>query len=200
MRTHYSQGNEDYVLEQYFTGFVGRLLEIGAFHHTDLSNSRRLIDLGWEAVLVEPSPKCYPALAEFYEHNNKVATFQAAIGPQEGMLRFYDSAGAVATASEEHYNIWKTQQLDFEEIAVPCVTWKWFYDLFPGTYDFISIDAEGMDWSILQQIDLDETKTKVICIETTYNFKEVLGYLANYKFTNQLYLDGNNIILAKEEK
>lgn len=33
-----------------------RLLDIGAWHPTDKSNSRALIELGWQAVLIEPTP------------------------------------------------------------------------------------------------------------------------------------------------
>lgn len=195
----YSQGEEDRIISEYFNGFKGRLLEIGAYHPEQLSNSRLLIESGWKAVLVEPSPKCYSAIEDFYKDNELVETVNLALGPDNGMLHFYDSAGGVATAFEQHYNVWKTTQLDYEEIEVPCITWKDFYKEHPGVYDFISLDTEGMDWSILQQMDLDETKTKVFCVETTYFFESVLSYLNGFGFNEHLYQDGNNIILGRRK-
>jgi len=195
---YYSQGEEDKILEEYFKGTTGRLLEIGAYHPTVFSNSRRLIELGWEGILIEPSPKCFEAINDFYKDNDLVHTLNIAIGPGDGVLEFYDSAGGVATAYEVHYNAWKNKQLDYEKIDIPCSSWDTFYKKFSGIYDFISIDTEGMDWSILQQIDLDMTKTKVICIETTYFINEMYNYLMGFGFTQKLYLDGNNLILARD--
>jgi FkbM family methyltransferase len=194
----YSQGDEDVALLTYFKGFTGRLLEIGAYHPKVFSNSRALIEAGWEAVLVEPSPKCFPSLEEEYKLNPKVQLLDAAIGPKDGVLKFYDSAGGVATAVENHYLSWKDRQLDYTEIYVECLSWKSFYKRFPGVYDFISIDTEGMDGNILSQIDLDETQTKAICIEPTYNQSDIIKFLLQWGFNTKIFQSINNMILVRK--
>jgi hypothetical protein len=70
-------------------------------------------------------------------------------------------------------------------------------------FDFISIDAEGHDWIVLNQIDLILHKTKMICVEWnsveknaidfsnycgTYNFQEVHRNAENIIFANTFYL------------
>jgi FkbM family methyltransferase len=194
----YSQSEEEkYILEFFKDKKPGRLLEIGAYHPTVFSNSRALIELGWSGVLVEPSPKCFPTLADFYKDNENIYTVQVAIGLWDGKLKFYDSAGANATAYEEHYAKWKAVQLDYVETTLDCVSWNTFYNNFPGPYDFISIDCEGMDWDILQQIDLNQTNTKLVCIEYGYNKDIISAYLQHYNF-ELLFMNGENFLAGRD--
>ncbi len=193
----YSQGEEEKIILEFFGDRIGTVLDIGAYHYESFSNSRALIDKGWEAILVEPSPKCHYALKDFYKLNNKVQICPYALGPINGPMKFYDSAGAVATALQSHYDLWKDKQLDYEEIQVVCMTWKQFRGIYPGKYEFISIDTEGMDYSILSQIDLNETETELICIEYTYNASEIINYLMRQGFNKLIYKSGENILVCK---
>ena len=43
----YSQNNEEQVILDYFGNKIGNLLDIGANDGITLSNSRKLIELGW---------------------------------------------------------------------------------------------------------------------------------------------------------
>lgn len=194
----FSQREEEKYILEFFGDRIGRVLDIGAYHPEFFSNSRALIDKGWNAVLVEPSPKCHYNLRDYYKDNNKVEIVPYAIGPINGPMKFYDSAGAVATALESHYKVWKDRQLDYEEIQVACMTWQKFYSLFPGKYEFISIDAEGMDYSILSQMDLNVMETELLCIEYTYNTSEIITYLTKSGFTNLIYKTGENIMVGRK--
>ena len=193
----YSQSEEEQYILEFFGDRVGRVLEIGAFHPTVFSNSRALVEKGWEAVLVEPSPKCFKALSDFYENDEKVQTVQVAISNRDGKLKFYDSAGANATGHLGHYSRWKSIQHDYEETLIDCVTWKTFYNSFSGVYDFISIDCEGMDWEVLQQIDLDETGTDLVCIEYGWDPVEIQNYLIKSGFKALIHQNGENLIVGR---
>lgn len=193
----YSQSEEEHVILEFFGNKKGTVLEIGAYHPEVFSNSRALILKGWDAVLVEPSDDCYKNLIDFYRNEPQVTVVHAAIADYDGILKFYDSTGAVATASREHYDKWKNYQKDYKETYVQCVSWDSFYSKYYKSYDFISIDTEGMDYEILKQIDLEETKTELLCIEYTYNAKEINDYVYKYGFRKLLYQNGENVILAK---
>lgn len=52
----YSQQDEEKYILEALEGITGTFLDIGAWHPTDKSNTRRLIELGWSGVLIEPSP------------------------------------------------------------------------------------------------------------------------------------------------
>jgi len=192
-----SQRDEERYILEFFGDRVGRVLEIGAYHPITFSNSKALIDKGWEAVLVEPSAKCLPAIKEYYKDSKTVQIVPYAIGVTNSPMKFYDSAGAVATALEFHYNKWRVAQLDYEETQVPCITWERFYSIYPGKFEFISIDTEGMDYSILSQIDLDKTETELICIEYTYNQAEIIAYLSKYNFRKVVLINSENLLVSR---
>jgi FkbM family methyltransferase len=196
----YSQSDEEkYILEFFKDKNDGRIIEIGAYHPTTLSNSRALIEKGWEAVLIEPSPQCFINLEEFYKNNEKVKVVNVAIGPVNDKIVFYDSGGAVATAIEEHYNLWKNTQLDYKQIVVPCITWDTFLLFNSTSYDFISIDCEGMDYTILNQMNLQSLNCSLLCIECSYDKELIAEYLYNNKFDNIIYYNDENIIVTRRK-
>lgn len=97
---------------------MGRLLEIGAFDAFAMSNSRALIELGWSAVLFEPSPGPLRALVKEYGNNPKVEVVAAAVivgGPNVLALRGMgaDKSNARWAAGQATMRL---PEGDFEEI------------------------------------------------------------------------------------
>lgn len=195
--SYFSQGDEErYILDFFKNENVGNVLDIGAYNAEIFSNSRKLILNGWSAVLVEPSKMCFDALYNFYKDVPNVEVVNYAIGNTVGYIDFYDSAGAVATGSEMHYNKWKDIQLDFKKTRVSCIMFQDLYSMFPYKFDFISIDTEGMDYEIIQQIDFDLTGTSLVCVEYTYNPVEIFKYLKGYGFSF-IWNNGENLIMGR---
>jgi len=169
----YSQNNEEQIILNYFKDYKGHLLDIGANDGMTLSNSRRLIELGWTADLVEPSHSTFDKLDQLYEKEFNVATHNIAITDTDGEIEFYDSGthlnqgdtSLVSTASFEDYEKWKNTTT-WKKIEVTSYTFKTFLEFCSfDKFDFISIDAEGYDLAILKQIDLTDVGNKLICIE-----------------------------------
>jgi len=167
----YSQNNEDEFVLQYFAGFKGTLLEIGANNGTDLSNSKLLIENGWHAHLVEPGSTCADL---FLRHslNPNVHIYNYGIGDRDEKIKFWESGnhvphgkdkGLVSTADFEETKRWP--HVEFTECEIELVTWDTFYNESRSMFHFISIDAEGNDWNILRQIDLRAVGCRVLCIE-----------------------------------
>ena len=53
----YSQNGEQKIILEYFQDkYKGKVLDIGANDGITLSNSRALIEKGWDGVLIEPAP------------------------------------------------------------------------------------------------------------------------------------------------
>ena len=193
----YSQNKEELYILDFFKDKIGTFLDIGAYDGVTFSNTRQLVLNGWKGVCVEPSKLVFPKLVELYKDSEQVEVVNVAIAQYNGSLSFWDSAGAVATSYQEHYDKWKNDQKDFELIEVPCVTFTSFYKSFPYKYDFINIDAEGLDARILTQIDLNKTATSLICIEYTYESNKIMDYLDSFGFKNVLYTNGENIVISR---
>jgi len=194
-----SQYDEDVYITRYFNDINdGIVLDVGAYDPILFSNSQKLIEKGWRAVLIEPSPECFQNIENYYKDNPNVIVINTAIGTVDGEIEFYNSEGAVATAKQFHYERWKDTQKDFRKITVPCMTWDTFYKTYPLDYNFINIDCEGMDYEILTQIPLkDMPFVKMICVEYNYNPQKILSYLENCGYTLFHYTAENYIVIRR---
>lgn len=201
--TIYSQNLEQQVIEEYFKGYVGTFCDIGANDGITFSNTRRLYELGWRGVLVEPSPSAFKKLKQNYVGVNKVYLYPFAIGTHNGRMRFWDSGthlnnGDVAllsTSNPEELN--RFPGTEFQEMEVKCFRWKTALNRWViKDFDFISIDAEGLDIELIQQIDL--CLIKCVCIEWNSNMKLKKSY--DDYFGNEfriIYTSGENLIYAR---
>lgn len=166
---NYSQNNEDTIICNYFKGRTGVLLDIGANDGYTFSNSLALIDAGWAAVLVEPSPTAFKKLEELHGANPNVKLHNVAISTTKGTATYYDMGNHVdetdtsllSTLVPGELDRWK--DVEFKETKVQTVP----YSEIENVYDFITLDAEGEDWNILKQINLEHTQ--MICLEWNSN-------------------------------
>lgn len=171
----YSQNNEEEVISRHFAGSTGNLLDIGANNGKTLSNSLACIERGWSATLVEPSIKCYKDLMKLHKGNGNVETFNVAISTECGYLNFYESGqhapqyygenhGLLSSLIKHETTKWKDEE--FTETKVEAYDFKMLvkYSKFKK-WDLITIDAEGVDFDILTQIDLNEAGCKMLIVE-----------------------------------
>ena len=197
---HYSQNKEDIVIQNYFNGYVGRLLSIGENDGITLSNSRALIEQGWEADLVEPSPSAYAMLEMLYKGNDKVKTHKLAIADKNGSMDLLDmgshlgrgDTSLLSTLIPSETARWHSTE--FKPVKVKTMTYAKFTKGRPS-YDFISIDAEGMDLTILQQVDF--TNVKCVCVEWNNNQDtyRAMRAVVPERF-KEIYVSLENIIYA----
>ncbi len=199
----YSQNSEQKHIVSYFGKFKGKLLSIGENDGKTFSNALNLIELGWEAYLIEPSPKAYKALTELHERNVNITCVNVAIGEENKVMTFYESKHHLKDKSDfallssldySETERWRKSGVEFTEIEVPVVT----YDKIKDNYDFISIDAEGYDLIILKQIDL--THTKLLCIEwnSIESVKaEIIKYCLSFGLNTIIYISGENLLIGR---
>ena len=202
----YSQGNEEKIITEFFGEFTGTLLDVGANDGKTFSNSLRLIEMGWSAVLIEPSPKAFAKLRELHKHHTHVHCVNIAIGDMNGNTVLHESGAhvpngtdvaLVSTVHVAEKERWKRVQ--FEECEVDVLKMSTFQKIVQvQKYDFITIDCEGNDLIVLQQLDL--TFTKMLCIEWNGIEKskvEILQYCDRFGMSNVVYQSGENLILTK---
>ena len=98
----YSQNHEDDIILMYFKSKVYpleiakhefTLLEIGANDGKTFSNSLRLIEAGFKAVLVEPSPRAFQLLEKQHAGNESVTLHNFGFALFNGTQTFYESGG-----------------------------------------------------------------------------------------------------------
>jgi len=99
----YSQQEEEkYILEAVAGIEHGRVLDIGAWNPITFSNSRALIEKGWDAILIEFSPLPVHDLLVEYGYNPKVTIIQAAMALERGLINPDVTDDAVSTDNPEN--------------------------------------------------------------------------------------------------
>jgi FkbM family methyltransferase len=197
----YSQNNEEEIILNYFGFLQGVFIDIGANDGLTLSNTRMLAERGWKGVLVEPSPKAYARLKEVYKDHKGVYTYPFAIGNHNGTGVLNESASLINPQDVALVSTLKPEEMDrfktvtqYTPVEVKVFRWKTFMNrLKYKTFDFISIDAEGLDLDILKQIDLSETK--MVCVE--FNGKNKQAFVDACPGFRLIHENGENLIFAR---
>lgn len=200
---HYAQNGED--LFVYDRLKQGTVLEIGANSGTYLSNSKLLIEKGWTAYLVEPG-ETYKELQELHKDNPYVHTFNFGIDVSDGIKTFYQSGthdgsntdlGLVSTIIPKEMNRWNG--VEFKETKADFKTFSSFWNsIGNATFDFISIDVEGLDWEVLSQIDLKKVRCNILCIEWNGNkeLRKMFGIYCSKFGMREVHKNPENIIYS----
>lgn len=208
----YSQHSEQEIILDYFKGFVGTLLDLGANDGKTFSNSRALLELGWYGVLVEPSEKSFKELQKNSGHF-PVQLHKVGISIYCGMSDFYESGSLiskddhslVSSIKEFETERWKKKSkpedpiVKFTKTTIPVIDFKTLLrNSRCDTFDFITIDTEGMEFEILKQIDLKALGCKMICLEYNNNLEIVELYDRLIPFPVH-YKNRTNIIYAESK-
>lgn len=168
----YSQSDEEqYILEACKGSQRRRLLDIGAWDPIDKSNSRALIESGWEALLIEPSPGPLRNLvAEYGSHSSnaemaaRVKVLCAVVGLEHGVVSIAISNDAVSTTEKGHAHLWRERGGYIGSMLIPSLTLADIFNRF-GSFDFVNIDTEGTSVDLLNVLLATEMFPKCICVE-----------------------------------
>lgn len=184
----YSQNNEEQWITDYFGGHVGTLLDLGANDGITLSNSRAAILRGWSGVLVEASPQTFARLRYLYHGNENIEVHNAAMSIRSGSAELYESGshlntgdtGILSTLVQAERDKW-APTTHFSPVWVECLT---FQDLLKRSqfseFDLITMDIEGMDETVLMQMDLSAMGVKMLIIENNVDLQAVTDYCAHH--------------------
>ncbi len=197
----YAQNAEDDLITTFFRGHVGRLIDVGAYDGKFLSNSLRLIELGWSAVCIEPSPGACKTLIDQHRDNERVEIVNAAIAPvasEPKLMEWYDCPDAVSTLSTAHAELWtRDGGTKFRKIYIHTTTMSAVLDRFGYDFDAVLIDVERMNLEVLQQFPFDRMPaTKLICVEHDQEVEKIEAMLAPLGFS-RLTLNAENLILGR---
>lgn len=170
----YAQSGEDLIIDFVFKHVLQKphftYMDIGAHHATHLSNTALFYQNGMKGISIEPDPVLYNEI-------KKVRTTEVCLNVGIGYnisenettsLEFYimNSRTLNTFSKEEAERLDKTSDYKIvDKIEVPVIhIHKLFKEYFVP--DFISIDVEGIDFQILQSIDLENYRPIVFCIES----------------------------------
>lgn len=165
-RVSYSQFGEDLFLTS-LLGYEktdGVFIDIGCYHPIELSNTYIFSQRGWTGVAIDPNPVWAESWKKFRPRDHFV---NAAVSSTTGealylmnsrypaMNRLVSDVPPEGLSADESMTTVPTMRL--EDIAA-----KWL----PGKgVDLMNIDCEGHDLAVLESIDFDTMRPRVIAVE-----------------------------------
>jgi|ERR1035437_1146686 FkbM family methyltransferase len=173
-------------------------LDIGAHHPFELSNTAILYQRGSRGINVEANPALIDAFHRMRPEDKNVCV---AVGPHHGLAklnRVNETSGINSLLPIEGHGA----MLDAVDVSV--LTIDEIVDIYAdGCWpDMLTIDAEGMDLSILQSIDYSRGQPKVICAEATSAAGDIAADLRTLMSENGYFVHswvGSNMLFVRSE-
>lgn len=194
---NYSQNDEQAVILDYFGERRGRFLDVGAWGFRQYSNTRRLAELGWGGVLVEPNPEAFAELLANCPADKfpNVRAVCAAVMPEPGLVDFA-IGWAVSTAVRVHRERW-SKAVSYRDITVCGVTPWTLLEHCPPPYDLFSLDVEGMNLALLERFPLNAMGLQCLCVEHDGQQGRVRELAAAAGLTELVLENAENVIYVK---
>jgi FkbM family methyltransferase len=167
----YSQSGEDVIVNFIFQCLgIGNpsYIDIGANHPYLFNNTALLYQSGSRGINIEPNPELFELLQKIRKRD---VNLNIGIAEEKGFLDYYlMSSPTMSTFSvEEREKLEKETSINISRVintktdTLSNVLNDHTRGIFP---DFLSLDVEGLEETILQSIDYGNNFPKVICIET----------------------------------
>lgn len=163
-------------------------VEFGACDGVEYSNTLQLEQLGWEGILAEPARNYRKALIS----NRQAHLDFRAVAARSGEYLKFVEAGVLSSlekfsredshAFERHKN---SRNYFVETVTLDQLLS--YYDA-PQKINFLSVDTEGSESSILREFNFDNWTIDFICVEHNFSSQrlEILEILERNGYTNIL--------------
>ena len=201
----YSQNGEEALILDYFKDRTGTFMDLGANDGSTLSNTRALAERGWSGVCVDASPTAFAKLEALYAEHDHIETHHVAMAEKVGWLTLHESGthlgkgdtALLSSVIDAETTKWRPTT-EYHEVTVPSID---FAELLRRskykTFDFISMDVEGMDLLVLQQMDLTALGCSMLVVEVNNSDpKPFLDHCAKHGLV-LLTRNSENLILIR---
>ncbi len=210
----YAQNFEDVMLARCFPGPRGFYVDVGA-NDPDIDNvTRHFYERGWSGINIEPLASNF---ARLKKRRTRDLNLHLAAGEHDGSITFYEIGKwhGYSTTDEGIAAQHRKDGLKVIEHRTPMRRLASVLDEHAKgkQIDFLSIDVEGAELSVLAGADLDRHRPKLILAESrlpvTVNMvdrffevpdraEEYAGFLKPYRY-RLVYRDGLNAFFAAAE-
>ena len=173
MHKFFAQYGEDVILARLFPGRNGTCVEVGANDGMKFSNTYHFEKKGWTCVLVEPTAELCERIRKF----RSALLFECAASEVDGEAIFYVAEGADLYSSLETKctmeNIIASQNVKIKNVRVNT---RRLDNILEESnirnIDFMSIDVEGHEISVLKGFSIERWQPRIVIIEDPTDLTE----------------------------
>ena len=165
----YSQEGEDMILRRIFEGQKnGFYIDVGAHHPRRFSNTYYFYKQGWKGINIEPNPD---ALIAFMTDRPRDLNLQFGVSDSTSVLKYYyfdepalntfDEFVVKSRLTDTLYKVIKTEDVAVDRLDN--ILKK--HMTMDVEIDFLSVDVEGFDLSVLRSNDWNLFRPKCVLAE-----------------------------------
>ena len=209
MKKYFSQYRQDEFIDKVVFNKKrnGFFVDIGAHDGVSFSNSNFFeLNRAFSGLCIEPNPKVFAQLKK----NRKCDVLNVCIADKEGIVKFLAIEGYSEMLSGiiDHYHPKHLERIDNyiseyggakEEIEVNCSPLQNIELLANRLIDFMSIDTEGNELSILKSIDFVKIKVNCFAIENNYGNNDIEEIMNRNNYVKVYRLGDDDIFLLKSK-
>ncbi len=166
----YAINHEDVVLNRVFGGKTeGFFIDVGASHPIHGSTTKHFSDLGWTGVNIEPLPEMVTLLRQ---HRPRDIVLAVAVSHTVGKAILYEVNTWLSMSSTFSKNQADQHRANGSTIVERLVEVKTLSEIcreYVGNreIDFLSIDVEGTERAVLEGMDFNRWRPRVMVVEAT---------------------------------
>jgi len=200
----YSQYGEDMMLKsfieaEYPVGYKGFYVDIGAHHPFRFSNTAHFYKKGWHGINIEPTPTL---IKKFYSLRRRDININAAVGNSDEPLLFYLFNEPALNSFDKELSLCRETDrykiIDIIEIPLEKISSILDKNLPEGTeITFMTVDAEGWDFEVLESNDWLKYRPKFILVEDDTDLDSIMSSkVYNYLKEKEYQLIGKTLITS----
>lgn len=163
----FSQEAEDLIIQELLGQRTdGFYIDIGAHHPYRFSNTALFYKKGWGGINVEPNPSVQTLFQQ--ERPRDMNIVAGVSGEKSGGLTYYRFVESALNTFDEtmaQHRIKNNHSQLIETISVPTLMINDIFAQANRQVDFMSIDIEGMEFSVLSHLDFAQYRPTVIVVE-----------------------------------
>jgi FkbM family methyltransferase len=206
----YSQCGEDVIVDYIFRlRAIERpsYIDVGANHPFVLSNTARFYERGCRGINIDPNPA---AMLLFDEHRKEDINLNVGISDKSGEADLFlmedNTLNTFSAAERDHlvsHGHRTTGTAKVKLMTLPVILERHWGGAFP---DFMNLDVEGMELSILRTINFERRFPKIICIEVAEyspigagkRKAELIDFLVSKGYSEYAHTNLNAIMVRDE--
>lgn len=194
----YSQKDENIYIVDYFKDAPkGKFLDFGGYDPREFSNTRRLYELGWKGIYLEPSKPQYENFEKEYAEDVEMTLINKAVSTYDGEITFYNCNDGPSTTEVSHKEKWLDRIQQWNEEIIPCISINTLLEKYAHEIDFLNIDVEGTNYELLKAINPKHFHgIKMVCIEHDNHHEAMIDIFCKIGF-RLIHCNDENIILVK---
>jgi len=197
----YSQYQEDWVIDALFKHKrEGFYVDIGANDPEIFSNTRLFYGRGWSGINVEPDPTLH---AKLCTDRQRDINLRVGVGAQPGVMTFYRMSADTLSSFNKQAALQAGKLYGatlVSEEQTPVLTLKDILASHLGgrQIDFLSVDAEGYDLSVLESNDWSLYRPSLIIVEINVGGGDIIKFLQGQGYILVFNNGTNGIFITRE--